>query len=241
MNMTQNLLQTHSVWIGSKLGLMEKLTLKLLLAVGHSPILWTIGDLEGVPDNVEVRQVPSHYLQPVRFAGIPLETIPRGGIGSFAHWSDYFAFKTLHEHGGIWVQMDVAVTKKIPAINYAFSPLQNYFSPVVMSIPKGSVYAGNMANLLEAMLVDGMKGRHWNDAMIAIVKEAIQHKVKICIFKEYFDCGGIPTSPYNCPSPVSYAMIHWSNATHNSSKETPVVGSEYHRLCLAAGLLKLPV
>ena len=239
--MTQHSLQTHSVWIGPKLGLMEKLTLKLLLAVGHSPILWTIGNLEGVPDNVEVRQVPSHYLQPVRFAGIPLENIQGGGIGSFAHWSDYFAFKTLHEHGGIWVQMDVAVTKRINSTNYTFSPLQDYFSPVVMSIPKGSMYAGNMANLLEVMLIDEMKGRHWNDAMIAIVKEAIQHKVKIYIFKEYFDCGSIPASPYNCPSSASYAIIHWSNATHNSSKETPVIGSEYHRLCLAMGLLKLPV
>ena len=218
--MTQHSLQTHSVWIGPKLGLMEKLTLKLLLAVGHSPILWTIGNLEGVPDNVEVRQVPSHYLQPVRFAGIPLENIQGGGIGSFAHWSDYFAFKILHEHGGIWVQMDVAVTKRINSISHAFTTFKNAISPVV---------------------IDEMKGRHWNDAMIAIVKEAIQHKVKIYIFKEYFDCGSIPASPYNCPSSASYAIIHWSNATHNSSKETPVIGSEYHRLCLAMGLLKLPV
>ena len=241
MNMTQHSLQTHSVWIGPKLGLMEKLTLKLLLAVGHSPILWTIGNLEGVPDNVEVRQVPSHYLQPVRFAGIPLENIQGGGIGSFAHWSDYFAFKILHEHGGIWVQMDVAVTKRINSISHAFTTFKNAISPVVMSIPRGSVYAGNMANLLESMLADGMKGRHWDDAMIAITNGIIRDNVTAYIFKEYFDCGGVPASPYNCPSSASYAIIHWSNATHNSSKETPVIGSEYHRLCLAMGLLKLPV
>ena len=43
---------THSVWIGPKLGLMEKLTLTLLAKNGNSPTLWVKGKVDGVPDGV---------------------------------------------------------------------------------------------------------------------------------------------------------------------------------------------
>jgi len=223
--------ETHSVWIGSQLGLMEKLTLKLLLNAGHSPILWTSEKVSGVPDNVEIRKVPKEYIQPIGFLGIPHVGIPNGGVGSFAHWSDYFAFKTLYEYGGIWVQMDVAVTKKIVAEDYTFTPWLSMISPVVMSIPKGSPYALEMSEIIGDMLSDGMAGRDWHDAMITMVHGIQRNGIKANLFQNYFDCGGIYQSPYTHPSSIPYDIIHWSNATHNTSKETPTKGSEYERLC----------
>lgn len=229
--------RTHSVWIGTKLGLMEKLTLQLLLDAGHEPVLWVQSKLAGIPQGVTVELLPKDTLPPVGFAGDPLHHLPNGGIGSLAHWSDYFAFKTLHKHGGIWVQMDAAVTKPIVAEDYTFTPWLSMISPVVMSLPKGSEYSASMQQIIEHMLVDGMAGRNWHEAMVAMSRQLVFQGIEAHTFSNYYDCGGVDGSPYTHPAAQSYDIIHWSNATHNTSKETPTRGSEYHRLCKSVGLI----
>ena len=229
--------RTHSVWVGKNLGLMEKLTLQLLIDAGHEPVLWVQDKLANIPNGVTVEMLPKDTLPPVGFAGDPLHHLPNGGIGSLAHWSDYFAFKILHEHGGIWVQMDAAVTKKIVAEDYTFTPWLSMVSPVVMSIPKGSAYSASMQQIIEQMLVDGMAGRNWHAAMVEIYRQLNFQGICAKTFGNYFDCGGVQGSPYTHAAAQTYDIIHWSSATHNTSKETPTKGSEYHRLCKAVGLI----
>lgn len=226
---------THSVWIGPKLGLMEKLTLQLLLDAGHSPTLWTKGKVEGVPNGVQVETLPKGTLEPIGFAGNPHAYIPNGGIGSFAHWSDYFAFQTLSKHGGIWVQMDCAITVKLELEPYTFSPWLSSVSPVVMALPKGDAFSKDTAAHLADMLSDGMAGRDWHEAMVAIHVGLQRHGIAYKTLPNYFDCGGVAESPYT--HPIKADVIHWSNATHNQSKEKPTKGSEYERLCKLAKLI----
>lgn len=219
----------HSVWIGPELGLMEKLTLTLLAKNGNSPTLWVRGEVDGVPDGVKVEQLPKDVLQPIGFAGIPHPYIPNGGIGSFAHWSDYFALETLYRHGGVWVQMDCAATVKLDLEPYTFSPWLSSVSPVVMALTKGDAFSKDTAAHLADMLSDGMAGRDWHEAMIAIHAGLQRYGIAYKTLPRYFDCGGVPESPYT--HPIKADVIHWSNATHNQSKEKPVKGSEYWRLC----------
>jgi hypothetical protein len=216
---------------------MEKLTLQLLLDAGHEPVLWVQSKLTGIPQGVIVETLPKDTLAPVGFAGDPLHHLPNGGIGSLAHWSDYFAFKTLHEHGGIWVQMDAAVTKPIVAEDYTFTPWLSMISPVVMSLPKGSEYSASMKQIIEHMLVDGMAGRNWHEAMVAMSRQLVFQGIEARTFSDYYDCGGVDGSPYTHPAAQSYDIIHWSNATHNTSKEKPTKGSEYERLCKSVKLI----
>ena len=110
-------------------------------------------------------------------------------------------------------------------------------SPVVMSIPKGSAYAASMQQIIERMLVNGMAGRNWHEAMVAMFRQLVFQGIAIKTFDNYFDCGGVPESPYTHPAAQTYDIIHWSNATHNTSKEKPAKGSEYERLCKATGLI----
>ncbi len=226
---------THSVWIGPKLGLMEKLTLTLLAKNGNNPTLWVKGKVDGVPDGVKVEQLPKDILQPIGFAGNPHPYIPNGGIGSFAHWSDYFALETLYRHGGVWVQMDCAVSVKLDLEDYTFSPWLSSISPVVMRIPEGSAFAIDCATRLRDMLADGMAGRDWHEAMVALHAGLQRHGINYHTLSSYFDCGGVPESPYT--HPIQADVIHWSNATHNQSKEKPVKGSEYWRLCKECELI----
>ena len=226
---------THSVWIGPKLGLMEKLTLMLLERSGNKPTLWVKGKVEGVPNGVKVEQLPKDVLAPVGFAGNPHAYIPNGGIGSFAHWSDYFAMETLYRHGGVWVQMDCAVTVKLDLEDYTFSPWLSSISPVVMRIPEGSAFAIDLATKLRDMLADGMAGRDWHEAMLLIHAGLQRHGIAYKTLPNYCDCGGLTFSPYS--HPITADVIHWSNATHNQSKEKPIKDSEYERLCKIVGLI----
>jgi hypothetical protein len=106
-----------------------------------------------------------------------------------------------------------------------------------MSLPKGSAYSASMQQIIEQMLVDGMAGRNWHDAMVEMYRQLNFQGICAKTFGNYFDCGGIPGSPYTHAAAQTYDIIHWSNATHNTSKETPTKGSEYHRLCKAVGLI----
>jgi len=45
----------------------------------------------------------------------------------------------------------------------------------------------------------------------------------------------VEVSPYT--HPIRADAIHWSNATHHTSKEWPTAGSEYERLCVVSGLI----
>ena len=110
-------------------------------------------------------------------------------------------------------------------------------SPVVMSIPKGSAYAASMQQIIERMLVDGMAGRNWHEAMVAMFRQLVFQGIEARTFSNYYDCGGVDGSPYTHPAAQTYDIIHWSNATHNTSKEKPAKGSEYERLCKATGLV----
>jgi hypothetical protein len=213
---------------------MERLTLALLVQHGHAPILWS-NDALDVPDGVELRALPRDVLPPIGFAGKPHPHIPSGGIGSLAHWSDYFAFEVLHRFGGVWVQMDCAVTARLELPDYTFSGWKKGISPVVMSIPRGSVFAEDMARILRLMLVDGMAGRDWHDAMKAIHDGLRHHRIRYSLLSNYVDCGGVEVSPYT--HPIRADAIHWSNATHHTSKEWPTAGSEYERLCVVSGLI----
>jgi hypothetical protein len=143
--------------------------------------------------------------------------------------------ETLYRHGGVWVQMDCAVTVKLDLEDYTFSPWLSSISPVVMRVPEGSAFAIDLATKLRDMLADGMAGRDWHEAMLAIDQGLQRHSIEYSTLPNYFDCGGVEFSPYT--HAIKADVIHWSNATHNTSKENPAKGGEYERLCKECGLI----
>ena len=233
---------THSVWIGTELSLMEKLTLKLLLKSGYSPTLWVQSfTVQGIPEGVDVRLLPDDVLKPIRYSGVPHPRIKGGGIGSLAHWSDYFAFYALSRFGGIWVQLDVAVCKFIQdSRDYWFTAWADNISPVLMKAPKGCIFCTTMTDILRARMTEDMSTHHWDDAMLLISRVAREMNVlqNAYILKDsYYDCGGRNYTLYSHVGSRNYDVIHWSNATNNISKHQPTLGSVYHTLCKECNLI----
>jgi hypothetical protein len=229
--------RTHSVWIGSELSIMEQLTLRLILRHGHKATIWVQEDVAGVPAGVDVRRIPEGLLPPIRFAGKPHPSIPKGGHGSFAQWSDYFAFHTLATHpGDMWIQLDVAATAPLHAATNTFTLYVGGLQTCCFTMQPD--LAAKCRDKTGEMIQNDMATLEWHDTMTEAQRIMRNSGVAVTTQSNFFDCGCLPTSPYNAPCPRDkYRLIHWSNATHHQSKRDPVVGSLYWQLLRETGLI----
>jgi hypothetical protein len=232
---------THSVWVGlNDLSLMERLTLTLLVKNGYNPILWCNKEMKNVPDGVTLKEIPKDIIQPIGYFGKRNGTF-NGGIGSYALWADYFSFYTLYMEGGIWVQMDVSITK--PIINekeYWFNPWSVGVGVMLLKMPKGNIICKELLNKMHYHVLDGFKRCYWEWSMVLLSNLVEKYNIldQAYIFgDEYIDCGGDENSIFRKPAEKEYQIIHWSNATHITEKNNPIEGSEYHRLCKEVGLI----
>ena len=92
----------QSLWVGSKLSVIEQLALASFVAHGHEFHLYTYNLVDGVPEGVVQRDAA--------------EVMPESSIfvthdGSYALFSDWFRWKLLLERGGYWVDTDVVCLK----------------------------------------------------------------------------------------------------------------------------------
>lgn len=89
----------QSLWIGTRLSLLERLSIKSFLAHGHPYRLYTYDDVENIPDQVEVCDAS--------------EIIPRSKIfyvrnnGTPAIFADWFRWELLSRTSGYWVDTDM--------------------------------------------------------------------------------------------------------------------------------------
>ena len=225
--------RTHSVWIGETLSVMELLTLALLVKHGHRPTLWVKADIwrQDTPPGVEIKFIGDDVIPPIRFAGKPHPSIPNGGIGSYAQWSDYFALTRLaNDPGALWLQLDVAATVPINAGLNTFTTYVGGIQTCCFTLAPGAAHSSS--EIIRRLITEKMTGLDWHDTMTAVARHLDELGVIVTIFDNFKDCGCLPTSPYNQPVPPDQrpALIHWSNATHHQSKHEPVPGSLYAEL-----------
>src|SRR5579864_3873179 len=98
----------HGLWIGRRLSKLEQLTLRSFVQHGHDFNLWVYDELEEDPPPGVVLRDASEILPRQRIF-VKAENDPSAGVGrkSYGPFSDLFRYKLLHDHGGIWVDMDV--------------------------------------------------------------------------------------------------------------------------------------
>jgi hypothetical protein len=84
-----------SLWVGPRLGTIERLSISSYLANGHPFDLYAYGPIAGVPAGATVRDAN--------------EVLPEGDIKKFKHFanfSDLWRYTMLFEKGGWWVDLD---------------------------------------------------------------------------------------------------------------------------------------
>lgn len=93
----------HSLWIGEKLGWLERLCLTSWVACGHAAVLWTYNDVSGVPAGVTLEDAGDL---------IPMtEVVRHRETGSPALFSDRFRYRLLMRGNLIWADTDMLLLR----------------------------------------------------------------------------------------------------------------------------------
>jgi hypothetical protein len=94
--------EVHGLWIGERLSILAELCIRSFLYHGFRFKLFTYGPVENVPDGVAI--LDAGMILPANDAFVHK-------TGSLAPAADWFRYRFLHRHGGVWVDMDLICLK----------------------------------------------------------------------------------------------------------------------------------
>ncbi|NND55254.1 MAG: hypothetical protein HKN56_09840 [Gammaproteobacteria bacterium] len=93
----------RTLWVGDSLSTIERLALASFVYHQHDVELYTYNEVKGVPDGVTVRDANR-----ILDGSLIFTYKSRPSYAAFANW---FRYRLLHEHGGIWIDTDVVCLK----------------------------------------------------------------------------------------------------------------------------------
>jgi hypothetical protein len=221
--------QFHSLWIGSKLGETELLTLKSFADKGHHIHLWAYKEIKNVPENVSIFDANTIIPESQVFKYDENGKID-WGKGSYAGFSDIFRYKLLYEYGGWWIDMDVTCLKKFE-IEDAYFFRNHWMLPVVGNVMKCPPKSELMLRCYERAIVEVNKeNTDWHKP-ITILNEEIErlnlmHYRKLGLFNVDMQHTVQPYLTGNFPFPNDWLGVHWINSSKFNYKR----GSTFHTL-----------
>ncbi|MEA3002271.1 MAG: hypothetical protein QOH81_1059 [Sphingomonadales bacterium] len=109
------------LWVGEKLGRVERACIRSILRFGHPVILYCYDDVAGVPDGVRVEDARMILTE---------SAIVRHQSGSLALFADRFRFELLRLGRGIWVDCDAYLLAPLPASPY----VMGFESPTTINV-----------------------------------------------------------------------------------------------------------
>ena len=103
----------NSLWIGKRLGLVERACLRSFIANGHRFRLWCYDAPDGVPAGVELRDAATI---------LPEDSIIRHKGGSVSLFSNRFRYELQRLGLGIWADCDLYLLRPLPELpNHLFA------------------------------------------------------------------------------------------------------------------------
>lgn len=100
------LLGANMLWIGERLGPLERACMRSVMAQGHALQLWHYAPLEGVPEGVVLHDAAEVVPKERVFRHVP--------TGSYALFSNLFRYCLLQRGEGLWLDSDMYLLQPIP-------------------------------------------------------------------------------------------------------------------------------
>lgn len=129
----------QSLWIGSRLSNLERLTIRSFQRQGHPFHLYVYDPVDGVPAGTRI--VDAGEILPAS------RIFQYRSAKSYAGFANLFRYKLLHERGGWWADLDVVCLRPFDfAADYVFSseedgPVRTVTSGVFKAPPRAPVLA----------------------------------------------------------------------------------------------------
>jgi hypothetical protein len=130
-------------WHGPPLRRVHRACLASFLAHGHAVVLWAYDELGGVPAGVTLadagRILPRHSI------------FRHARTGSLAPFADWFRYRLLLEHGGLWCDVDIVC---LEPLDYADDVIlgrapDGWISNAVLGLPAGHPLAARLVEYCE--------------------------------------------------------------------------------------------
>src|SRR5438094_244346 len=102
----------NSLWIGSRLGAVERACMLSVLRQGHPLRLWCYDGLDGVPPGIQLADAADV---------LPASSIIRHSEGSPSLFSNRFRYELQRRGLGPWIDADVYLLRPIPDRDYLFA------------------------------------------------------------------------------------------------------------------------
>ena len=245
----------HGMWIGRHLSKLEQLTMRSFVQNGHPFNLWVYDELEDeVPPGVIL--CDASEVLPRERIFVKAETDPAAGVGrrSYGPFSDLFRYKLLHDHGGIWVDMDVTCLRPFDFKEpYVFRAHPIGLIGNLMKVPAASELMRLTFEHADRIADENVS---WLTLNKILCNYAQLLQLSPYIRKDIVNEGSLADtivdyagSRYRAPPPNWYG-IHWGNEywgtqTSNHSlrrgdfatKDNPVAGSLLYELYRTHGLI----
>ena len=207
----------QSLWVGKSLGPLEQLSIRSFLAHGHTFHLYTYENVEGVPNEVVIRDA-NKILPQATIKDFPI-------IQQFADW---FRYNLLYQRGGWWVDVDTVCLRPfifpedivVSEEGFTRSTLCIPCSP--LKVPAGSDFA--------KWLVDEAHKENWQNMNYCaigpnLVTRAVQH----------FGLHYYPWVTFN-PIPVGQFLRYFDPAGFEFSKNTYAAHMHHNNWVVNNGL-----
>lgn len=159
----------QSLWIGERLGTLERMALTSWLAHGHRVRLYAYRELANVPDGVELCDA-SEIIPP---SEVFTHTARAGrGRGSYAGFSNWFRYELLDARGGWWLDTDVVCLRAFEfesdhCFGWQDDALIN--NAVLAAPPRGA-----LTGALVGVARDPHRGLPWQSARTRLARDALQ-------------------------------------------------------------------
>jgi len=135
--------RVHMFWHGAPLSRMERLSIASFLANGHGVDLYVYDTLKNIPAGTVLRDAA--------------EILPRDALfthqrtGSVAPFADWFRYKLLRDHGGLWVDTDMVCLRPL---EYAQEEIfgwqdERLINNAVLGLSKGHAVAAWLVDCCE--------------------------------------------------------------------------------------------
>ncbi|NNU81741.1 hypothetical protein HMH01_14970 [Halovulum dunhuangense] len=181
----------QSLWIGSNISRIEKISMQSFLSAGHEYHLYTYSEEPmDLPDGVvrkDAREiVPEHM---VWHHGHGPEK------GSVAGFSDYFRFQLLFQRGGVWADADLICVRPLPLdqevliCSETVRPGLVQPSTQLLKFPAGDRFLAECIADIEARDVDGI-------AFLEVGPALVDRKVRELGYQKH-----VVPADYFCPVP----------------------------------------
>lgn len=97
-------LPCHMLWIGPRLGAVERACMRSVTRQGHDLVLWRYGPVDAIPEGITLRDAEEI---------LPRSAIVRHHTGSVSLFSNRFRYELQHRGLGTWLDCDAYLLKPL--------------------------------------------------------------------------------------------------------------------------------